>query len=150
LADSLRVYPRIYRTSVGGGQDTSKWEMVYQFQTKGYGHVAPKFNDPNVFWVSETDKLYKVNLNTSTVVKDTVGLPDMSYSSIKDMVYVNNSKNDALFVAMKHGLYYKDNTMSGFKYICGLPNVPVYDLEIDYCTGRLIVATHGRGIWKPI
>jgi hypothetical protein len=33
-------------------------------------------------------------------------------------------------------------------YSAGLPNTEVTDLKIQYATGKLVVATYGRGIWE--
>jgi hypothetical protein len=33
-------------------------------------------------------------------------------------------------------------------YMTGLPNVPVYELEVQVSAGKLRAATYGRGIWQ--
>lgn len=146
------VNPRIYRSKVGGGMNPSDWELVYQFQTNSFGHVVLSYSDPDVFWVSEGGTVYKVDLSIGTTgVYYSEGLEEgLSYSAVRDMIYVRGS-NDGLYVATKRGLYYRDNDnySNGWIKICaGLPNTPIYDLEIDYCRNKIIVATYGRGIWE--
>ena len=144
------VLPRIYRTTVGGGTDPSSWEQVYQYSSNEYGAVTLKFDDPNVFWVTHGGKVDKVDLSSGgEPMNYSDGLPDFTYSAIKKIVYVRGS-NDALFAGTKEGLYYRDNDNypDGWVRVCSMPNTPIYDLEIDYCRRKLIVATYGRGIWE--
>ncbi|GAB3644077.1 hypothetical protein GCM10027423_47140 [Spirosoma arcticum] len=55
----------------------------------------------------------------------------------------------AMYVAMDQGIYYRDSTTAGWvRYGDGLPNVPVYDLKIDYRGSTIRAATHGRGVWE--
>lgn len=73
------------------------------------------------------------------------GLPNIPASSI---VYLEGS-NDLLFVGTAEGVYYRDASMTQWaKFSCGLPGVPVTDLEINYRLRLLRAATYGRGIWQ--
>jgi hypothetical protein len=47
------------------------------------------------------------------------------------------------------GVFYKKDMDTTWQYYsAGLPNTEVTDLKIQYATGKLVVATYGRGIWE--
>jgi PKD repeat protein/photosystem II stability/assembly factor-like uncharacterized protein len=74
------------------------------------------------------------------------GLPNIPANCI---VNVPGSMSDAVFVGCDAGVYYHDNTMAGWQpYFLGLPNVPVFDLDIFRPTMMLRAATYGRGVWE--
>lgn len=59
-----------------------------------------------------------------------------------------NSLNP-LYVGTSLGVYYRDDSMSQWEpFDTGLPNVEVFDLEINLEDSKIIAATHGRGIWQ--
>ncbi len=51
-----------------------------------------------------------------------------------------------IFVGMDDGVYYTTDHSNYIK-IAGLPNVIVYNLDLNLPYRKLYVATHGRGIW---
>ncbi|MEM7375105.1 MAG: T9SS type A sorting domain-containing protein [Bacteroidota bacterium] len=62
--------------------------------------------------------------------------------------YLDGS-DDCLFIGTDAGVYVKENpTTSWHKYGFGFPNVRVTELKINYCVGRIRVATYGRGLWE--
>jgi hypothetical protein len=76
--------------------------------------------------------------------------PEMSLPNlpINDIVYQQGT-DDGLYVAMDVGVYYKNASMSTWApYFGALPNVQVNDLDINYCDGRIIAGTYGRGLWE--
>jgi photosystem II stability/assembly factor-like uncharacterized protein len=57
--------------------------------------------------------------------------------------------DDAVYVGMDVGVFYRDNTMPDWvPYFAGLPNMPVFDLEVHVASGRLRAGTYGRGLWE--
>ena len=48
-------------------------------------------------------------------------------------------------------MYYRDTSLTLWEpFNNGLPNVIVNELEIQYQTNELILATYGRGVWKLV
>ncbi|MFT6717273.1 MAG: photosystem II stability/assembly factor-like uncharacterized protein, partial [Saprospiraceae bacterium] len=44
--------------------------------------------------------------------------------------------------------YIDDNMTSYVDYLVGLPNVRVYELEIQYVSNKIFAGTYGRGLWE--
>ncbi len=73
------------------------------------------------------------------------GLPNIPVNCI---LYSNNSPQ-ALYIGTDVGVYYREASMTAWlPYLSGIPNVPVFDLEMYYPTGKLRAATYGRGVWE--
>ncbi|NPB02952.1 MAG: hypothetical protein GXO39_00865 [Thermotogae bacterium] len=53
-----------------------------------------------------------------------------------------------IFVGAYDGLYYSTDGGVTYTKEIGIPSTPVYDLVVDTLSGNLIVATHGRGVWR--
>lgn len=63
--------------------------------------------------------------------------------------YQKGTSTDRLFVGTDIGVYYKEKSSPKFvDFNEGLPNVSIQDIEINYKSFKLIVATFGRGIWE--
>lgn len=57
--------------------------------------------------------------------------------------------DNALYIGMDVGVFYRDSSLNDWiPYFTGLPNVPVFDLEIHKTAGVLQAGTFGRGIWE--
>lgn len=71
-------------------------------------------------------------------------LPDLPVNS---MTISRTDPDNTLFVATDLGVWYtRDGGTNWSRFGEGLPNVVVYDIDIDK-QNRLIAATHGRGMW---
>ncbi len=83
------------------------------------------------------------------------GLPNLPINCIK----YQNGSDDILYVGSDVGVFIYDKTnekwnpfnkmkdVSNVNNIC-MPKIIVEDLDINYCTGKLFSATHGRAIWE--
>jgi len=57
--------------------------------------------------------------------------------------------NHTLFIGGEAGVYYMDSLMNDWSVFgTGMPNVKVYDLNINYTSNKLTAATYGRGMWQ--
>ena len=45
-------------------------------------------------------------------------------------------------------VYHRTDQTNWAPYFNNLPKTPVYDLDIDYIEGKIVAATHGRGLWQ--
>jgi PKD repeat protein len=63
-------------------------------------------------------------------------------------VFYDDPKNP-LYVGMDVGVYYRDNTTNIWEpFFNGLPNVIIYELEINKEAGKIRAGTFGRGLWE--
>jgi photosystem II stability/assembly factor-like uncharacterized protein len=73
------------------------------------------------------------------------GLP--SYY-VTDIVYYDGSQ-DALFASTYEGIYIKSSLTEDWKlFSTNFPKCIVSELNINYCRGKIIAATYGRGLWE--
>ncbi len=71
-------------------------------------------------------------------------IPDLPVNDI-----VINPQNGHLYVAADYGVFFSPNGGATWQRMdFGLPNSPVYQMQIDTVHHGLVVATHGRGIWE--
>ncbi len=71
-------------------------------------------------------------------------LPDLP---VNGLVISRDDPDNTLFVGNDMGVWYtRDGGANWSRFGDGLPNVVVYDIDID-SRNRLIAATHGRGMW---
>lgn len=73
------------------------------------------------------------------------GLPIFA---VQDIIFYEGSY-ESIFAATEQGIYYKRGT--GYKwqrFSDNLPNSLVGELNINYCRGKLLAATYGRGLWE--
>jgi hypothetical protein len=53
-----------------------------------------------------------------------------------------------MYIGMAVGVYYTSDVTAWTLYNTGLPNVPIYDLEINHTNAKLRAGTFGRGLWE--
>jgi xyloglucan-specific exo-beta-1,4-glucanase len=114
--------------------------------------IAISDKDPDKVWISfsysnNKNKSLKVFGSTDggkTWTPDDAGLPEYPVNKV---IYINGS-NDALFAATCQGVYYKKSGEAWMKFGAGLPHVYINDLEINYISRKLRIATYGRGVWE--
>lgn len=143
-------YNSIYVTTNGG----STWTTINSglpVSSNAITYIAISATDPNTAWVTFSgynagQKVYKTTNAGANWTNISGALPNIPANSI---VYDNNSTTDAVYVGTDLGVYYLDNTLGGVwqNFSTGLPNVMVYELEINYTSQKLIAATYGRGLW---
>lgn len=114
--------------------------------------IAISDSDPDVVWLSfnysdlndNEFTVYRINTKEGTWVKADEGLP--AYPVTK-LLCVRGS-NEVLFAGTWNGVYVKNGTAPWKLFGEGLPKVYVTDLEINYASRKIRVATFGRGVWE--
>ncbi len=71
-------------------------------------------------------------------------LPNLPVNAI---IYQKGT-NDILYIGTDAGVYVKNGPSADWEKYGDFPNVIVQDLKINYCAGKLRVATYGRGLWE--
>ncbi len=96
------------------------------------GHKVYESTDAGVSWTNVTGSLPN-SPALSIAYQDTGGTP-----------------MDAMYVGMGVGIYYKSDSTAWTLYNTGLPNVPIYDLQINYDNCKIRAGTFGRGLWEAL
>ncbi len=113
--------------------------------------------DPNRIWIGfgmfgdyrdlckETYQVLTSKDGGATWQNDSQGLPIFV---VQDLKFFKGTYN-ALFMACAQGVYYKKG--DGYKwerFSDNLPQCLISELNINYCRGKLIASTFGRGLWE--
>ena len=119
--------PRIYVTGIA--IDPQNPNRVWVSLEGGQGAVVYQTDDaPAMLWGSFSGSLPNLAANT--------------------IVYQAGSQ-DALYVGMSVGVFYRDATMSDWApFMTNFPNAIVNDLQINFAAGKVRAATYGRGAWE--
>lgn len=134
----------LYRTTNGGGT----WEQVYSNPSFSITAIAVHPTSPTRVYVvvsgyGSGQKVYEINGSVATNISG--NLPNLPVNAI---VYQPGS-SDRLYIGNDMGIFTKDrNTANWSPAGTGLPNVIVNDIEIHSGTGKLKIATYGRGVWE--
>lgn len=73
---------------------------------------------------------------------------DLPNVPVNAIVHRTGSKFNQVFIATDIGVFYTDDTSSvWYEFNQDLPRVIASDLEINYATENIMVATFGRGVW---
>jgi hypothetical protein len=68
--------------------------------------------------------------------------------AVTSIVYQEGSQ-DRIYIGTDFGVYYRDNIQQEWAFYGNNgPRCMVADMEASYCTGKLVVATQGRGMWE--
>lgn len=141
---------RIWRTTNGGGAWT---EITGTLPGYKITSIAVHPTNPLKIAVTESSfwtyaagqKVYTSADAGSTWINYSANLPNLPANSV---VYEGGS-NDAMYVGMDVGVYYRDNTMPEWvSFMTNLPNVMIDELEVDANAGKIRAATYGRGLWE--
>lgn len=141
-------YTNMYRTTNGTTWTNVSAGLPFASAKMTYIAVHPT-NSQIVFATfsgySAGNKIFK-SINGGTTWTNISGsLPNLP----ANCVTLNKNGNEALYVGMDAGVFYRDATMTDWvQFNQGLPNVQVMELEIQYSTSKLRAATYGRGVWQ--
>lgn len=108
------------------------------------------YSDPTIIWATFSnytadEKVYKSTNSGTTWTSISEGLPEVPVNCILSQ----NSCSGKMYVGTDIGVYTRNEGQESWSYLGeGLPNVIVREMEMQYETGKLFVATYGRGVWK--
>jgi hypothetical protein len=112
--------------------------------------IAVDYNDSMKVYVSMSGYVSSAKVFVSTTGGTTwtsvgSGLPNLPVNCVA----VDSSTPGAVFAGTDMGVFYTDNDHPGWSlYGGGLPNVMVYDLDVNYGIYKVRAATYGRGVWE--
>lgn len=145
---------RLYKTIDGGNtwMDITPNVSHAYLADAGITDIAIDPADPHTFYLTlgnnwEGMKVFKgVGTTSITWTNISEGLLNLPVNCIK-FRQVNDLKE--LFIGTDDGVYYRNKNMSSWEpFGNGLPITLVSDIDYDYATHQIYVATFGRGIFK--
>jgi len=152
-ADNNYIYAAsltgIFR-STDGGVSWLNIEAGLPTSSAGITYIAVSNTDPDKVWVSFSsysggNKVFYSSNGGNTWTNFSGTLPNIPANTI---AYQSGSQ-DAVYVGTDFGVYYRDATMTDWiPYNTDLPNVIVYELEINNSIQKIRACTYGRGIWE--
>lgn len=139
----LSVDDLLYKT-IDGGQ--TEWMAIQLPENTGnINAITINKDDPNMVALAMSGS-NKVVLSTNggadwDVINN--GLPNFSATAI--CFY-----GEDLILGMNYGVFYNsvDNRNTWNAFSDNLPNVRVYELEVNYALNKVYAATYGRGLWS--
>ncbi len=141
----------LFKTTNGGTTWTEVTGSLVLDSLVAITSICIKPTDANTVWVTiggfnAAKKVYKTTDGGLTWTNVTANLPN---TPINCMVYVPNT-TDAVYIGTDIGVFYTDPSQFGswVAFNDGLPNVCVYDLNIQVTASLLRAGTFGRGLWS--
>ena len=136
----------LYKTTDGGA---TNWTSVTGYGGSFINDIAIHPTDPNRIAVAtnSSDKVYISTDGGANWTAKRLNLPNYTaYALVWE-----NTVDNRLFVGMNYGIYYLDDNITQWQvYANNLPNVRIYELEINATKGTLYAATYGRGAWRSL
>lgn len=143
--------------------DGQTWQQVPMSRFPGIaagdiytGKFEPSHFDANTFYVTFdnhrnndfTPYVYVTNDFGQTFRSIVNNLPKDSPADYTRVLREDPHNRDLLFVGTSRAVYTSlDRGQAWTRFMSGMPNAPVYDLQIHPRDRELIAATHGRGFW---
>ncbi|MDF2188400.1 T9SS type A sorting domain-containing protein [Paraflavitalea sp. CAU 1676] len=145
-SDTQYVYGSIGATLYRTHNNGATWVTVTAPATINAIYVSP-VNPRKIYLAcnSTTNRVYVSSDTGRTFQNISAGLPALSARS----VVVDDNVLEGIYVGMNVGVYYRDNVDTNWvEHASGLPLVAVNEVEIQKSSGKLRVATYGRGVWE--
>jgi hypothetical protein len=136
------VGAKLFRTNNGG----ATWDSVTAPAAINAIYVS-QVNPEKIYLAlnSTTNRVFVSTDRGTTLTNISAGLPAVVARSI----VVDNNPSESIYVGMNVGVYYRDNVDTNWvEHASGLPLVAVNEVEIQKSSGKLRVATYGRGVWE--
>lgn len=144
---------RIFRTDNGGDSWTEITSGLPASTSARMTMIATDADNPQEVWVTlsgfiAANKVFYSSNGGETWQNRSASLPNLPVNCI---VYdpLETGGDNTVYIGTDVGVYYRDSSLSQWiPYNAGLPNVPVFDLEVHAATAMLRAGTFGRGIWE--
>ncbi len=131
-------------TSTNSGTD---WTEATSYPGGNIASIAVHSTDASKVAVTSSDsqKVYITTDSGLTWIPYRFDLPNFTPLSV---VWDDNSAN-GLYIGMNYGIYYTDDTIidAWLPFNNNLPNVLIYELDINFVENKIYAGTHGRGLW---
>ncbi len=132
----------LYVTTNGG---TSWTTLNNGWNSEGISYITIHPRDPNKVVLVTSSRVYRTDNAGASWTNITGNLP----SSTKYCATWEDNEKDGLYVGGLGYVMYREEGMNNWtNFMSGLPNVRVYELEINYVSKKIFAGTYGRGLWE--
>ncbi|MBV1922901.1 MAG: hypothetical protein KUG68_02615, partial [Flavobacteriaceae bacterium] len=134
----------LYKTSDGGA---TNWSTLSGYGGSFINDIAIHPSDPDrvAIATNSSDKVYISDDGGATWSAKRLNLPNFSVFAL---VWEDVAEN-RLFAGMNYGIYYIGDFDAQWQLFANnLPNVRVYEMEINTANGMLYAGTYGRGVFR--
>jgi len=146
-------HARIYKTT--NVNETIATDIVWELITPYPGieawptDIEVDYEDPDKIWVSYSSstgqKIFEYENSTWTNITWNL---DECNTGINSLAHLHGT-DGSLFAGGRHGIFYlEDGSDEWILFKPGIPNTKKTNLKINYCTGKIVSGTYGRGIWE--
>ncbi len=151
--NSARLYAAVSNTIQTSANTGSSWSTITgPWPNLTITFIAVDPANANRVWVTlggytAGQKVYESTNAGSSWTNISGSLPNSPALSI---AYENTggSPMDAIYVGMSVGVYYRSDVTAWTVCGTGLPNVPIFDLQINHTNSKIRAGTYGRGLWE--
>ncbi len=146
-SDNQRIYvsrgSSLFTTANGGGVWTS---IATGWGTSSISYIAVHPQNPQRLLIVTSSGVYhsmNAGLNWTNIA---TGLP----SGVKYCAAWENTGKNGIYVGGFGFVSYTNDDLAGqwTGFLDGLPNVRVYELELNYLSNTIFAGTYGRGVWE--
>ena len=110
--------------------------------------IAVDPTDPNKIWIACNSTSNRIMVSTdagATFTNISANLPGI----VARTVVVDDNTPRGIYAGMNIGVYFREEgTASWTNFSDNLPLVAINELEIQKASGKIRVATYGRGVWE--
>jgi hypothetical protein len=154
-ADVMYVYlldderdPHLYRTfNVNEEEpDSIIWERLEVPREGWISSIVVDANEPEKFWLSflgygADKKVLRYNGETWIDIGK-----ELDYAIVECMI-LDKTSEERIYVGTNHGVYTRNNEEENWTLLTGMPGVWMKSMDINYVKKKLVIGTHGRGVW---
>lgn len=133
----------LFKTTNGG----TSWTDVSPSVGSSINYISIDPNDPNRVALATSSSSNRVLLSTDGGVSWTNAMDNLPNLTTY-CVLLDGESDNGLYVGVNGGIYYTNDGLANYvEFSQDLPNVRVYELEIQSNSDKIYAGTYGRGLW---
>lgn len=148
-SNSNKIYASQHRRLYVKTPGIDAWEMIVTPVNQPITDLEVDPEDENIVYVSyggftDEGKVYKSVDGGENWINFSGTLPNLPITSLE----LYESQPGGVFIGTIGAVYYRDDRFTDWLKVGCLPNVGVNDIEIQYFTNKIVIGTHGRGMFE--
>jgi len=132
--------------------DSVVWQDItpVNIPNRWIGHIEVDYENPDRIWIVlvsfEKQKIFEYHNSIWTDITGNLVKHSMALNGLAHL----HGTNDGIFAAGSKGVFFRPDKQSDWLlYKPGLPNTDTRaGIRINYCSGKIVAGTYGRGLWE--